>query len=158
MRGRYYEELKIGDTYEHGPGRTISEFENTLITLLTCNLQYLHLNADRAKETEFGERLIHSGFTMSIVIGQHVQDVTLNTTVANLGMEEVMFPNPVFVGDTIYSETEVLDKRLSESRDDSGIVTFLHKGYNQEGDLICECKRAALMLFEDPENPPNPEE
>ncbi|MHB9286962.1 MaoC family dehydratase [Halobacteriales archaeon Cl-PHB] len=152
MRGRYYEELEVGDTYEHEPGRTISEFENTLITLLTCNLQPLHLNAEVASETEFGERLVHSGYTMSIVIGQHVQDVTLNTTVANLGMEEVTFPNPVFIGDTIYSKTEVLDKRLSESRKDSGIVTYQHVGYNQEGDVICRCKRTALMLREAAKN------
>jgi acyl dehydratase len=150
--------MEVGDVFEHGPGRTISEFENTLITLLTCNLQGLHLNADMAADTEFGERIVHSGYTMSIIVGQHVQDVTLSTTVANLGMTDVVFPHPVFVGDTLYSETEVLEKRLSESRDDSGVVTFEHRGYNQAGELVCELKRTALMLHEpNDEDGPDPD-
>lgn len=147
-RGLYYEEMEVGDVYEHRPGRTVSEFDNTLWSLLSVNLQPLHLNADFAEETEFGERLVNSMFTLSTVVGLQVKDLTLGTTVANLGFEEITFPNPVFVGDTLYAETEVLDKRESDSRDDSGIVTFQHRGHTQDDDLVCQCKRTALMLHE----------
>jgi len=146
-RGRYYEELEVGETYEHRPGRTVTEFDNTLWTLLSVNIQPLHINADFASRSEFGQRLVNSMLTMSVVIGLQVHDITLGTTVANLGFEEVEFPEPVFIGDTLYSETEVLDKRRSESRDDSGIVIFQHRGKNQDGDIVCRCKRAGLMLL-----------
>lgn len=146
-RGMYYEELKAGETYEHRPGRTVTEFDNTLWTLLSVNLQPLHINADFASRTEFGQRLVNSMFTMSVVVGLQVHDITLGTTVANLGFEEVQFPEPVFIGDTLYAETEVLEKRRSDSLDDSGIVHFEHRGRNQDGDVVCRCKRAGLMLY-----------
>lgn len=151
QRGKYYEELSVGQVYEHRPGRTVTEFDNTLWTLLSVNLQPLHLDAHYSAETEFGERLVNSMFTLAVVNGMQVDHITLGTTVANLGFEEIEFPRPVFAGDTIYSETEVLSKRLSESRDDSGIVSFEHRGHNQNDDLVCRCKRTALMLH-DPEN------
>lgn len=147
-RGKYYEELNVGDVYQHRPGRTVTEFDNTLWSLLTVNLQPLHLDANFSKDTEFGERLINSIFTLGVVTGMQVHDLTLGTTVANLGFEEIEFPRPVFAGDTIYAETEILDKRLSQSRDDSGIVQFEHRGHNQDGEVICTCKRAGLMLLE----------
>ena len=147
-RGKYYDELEIGDVYEHRPGRTVSEFDNTLWSLLSVNLQPLHLDANFAESTEFNQRLVNSMFTLSTVVGLQVHDLTLGTTVANLGFEEISFPHPVFIGDTLYAETEVLDKRLSESRDDSGIVTFEHRGMNQDGELVCTCERTALMLLE----------
>jgi len=148
-RGLYYEELEEGEVYEHRPGRTISQFDNTLWTLLSMNTQPLHLDAEFAKDTEFGERIVNSMFTLAVVCGLQVDDITLGTTVANLGFEEIHFPAPVFVGDTLYGKTEVLSKRLSESHEDSGIVKFEHRGHTQDGDLVCECKRAALMLHED---------
>jgi len=148
-RGKYYEELEVGDVYEHRPGRTVTEADNTMWSLLTVNLQPLHIDAHHSKDTPFGERLVNSIFTLGVVTGMQVHDLTLGTTVANLGFEEIAFPNPVFAGDTIYAETEILDKRLSDSRDDSGIVQFKHRGHNQDGDLICECQRAALMYHEE---------
>lgn len=147
-RGKYYEELEVGDVYEHRPGRTVSEFDNTLWSLLSVNLQPLHLDAHFSEGTEFGQRLVNSMFTLSTVVGLQVHDLTLGTTVANLGFEEIAFPNPVFIGDTLYAETEVLEKRLSDSRDDSGIVTFEHRGHTQDGELVCECKRIALMRLQ----------
>lgn len=147
-RGKYYEELEVGDVYEHRPGRTVTEFDNTMWSLLSVNLQPLHLDAHFSSETEFGQRLVNSMFTLSTVVGLQVYDLTLGTTVANLGFEEITFPHPVFIGDTLYAETEVLEKRLSESRDDSGIVTFEHRGYTQDEELVCECMRAALMRLQ----------
>ncbi|MFC4540342.1 MaoC family dehydratase [Halosolutus amylolyticus] len=144
-RGKYYEELEVGDIYEHRPGRTMTEFDNTLWTLSSLNMQPLHLDRHFAEETEFGERLMNSMFTLSVVVGAQVTDLTMGTTVANLGFEEISFPRPVFVGDTVYSETEIIDKRTSESRDDSGIVTFEHRGINQDGETVCSCTRVALM-------------
>jgi acyl dehydratase len=153
-RGKYYDELTIGDVYEHRPGRTMTEFDNTLWTLLSQNMQPLHLDSEYAAETEFGERLMNSMFTLSVVVGAQVADLTMGTTVANLGFEEISFPRPVFVGDTVYAETEIVDKRESDSRDDSGIVTFEHRGINQDDEVVCTCTRIALMKFApDDENP-----
>lgn len=146
-RGLYYEELDTETTYHHKPGRTVTEFDNVLWTLLSMNLQPLHLDAQFAEETEFGERLINSMFTLSTVVGLQVNDLTLGTTVANLGFEDVRFPHPMFIGDTLRAETDVVDKRRSESRDDAGVVTFEHRGKNQHDDLVCECTRVALMRY-----------
>jgi acyl dehydratase len=150
-RGRYYGELEIGEVYEHQPGRTITEFDNTLFSLLTCNDQPLHVDAHYSQDTEFGQRIVNSMLTLSIVGGLAVRDMTLGTTVAALTTKNIEFPNPVFAGDTIYSETEVVDKRLSESRDDSGIVHFEQRGRNQHGDLVCKREKANLV-FLSPEN------
>ncbi|WP_254525836.1 MaoC family dehydratase [Natrinema caseinilyticum] len=147
-RGKYYEELDVGDVYEHRPGRTVTEFDNTLWSLLSVNLQPLHLDAHFSEGSEFGQRLVNSMFTLSTVVGLQVHDLTLGTTVGNLGFEEISFPHPVFIGDTLYAETEIVDKRLSESREDDGIVTFEHRGYNQDGELVCECTRIGLMHTE----------
>lgn len=147
-RGLYYEEMEEGEVYEHRPGRTVTEFDNTLWTLLTVNLQPLHIDKEFAGDAQFGRRLVNSIFTLGYVVGVSVKDLTLGTTVANLGFERTRFPNPVFHGDTLYSETEIVEKRLSESRDDSGIVTFEHRGHNQDGDLVCESERAGLMLLQ----------
>jgi acyl dehydratase len=146
-RGKYYEELTVGDVYEHRPGRTMTEFDNTLWTLLSQNMQPLHLDREYAAETEFGERLMNSMFTLSVVVGAQVADLTMGTTVANLGFEEISFPRPVFIGDTVYAETEIVEKRTSDSRDDSGIVTFEHRGVNQDDEIVCTCTRIALMKF-----------
>lgn len=148
-RGLYYEELDTETTYHHQPGRTVTEFDNVLWTLLSMNLQPLHLDAQFAEETEFGERLVNSMFTLSTVVGLQVNDLTLGTTVANLGFEDVRFPHPMFVGDTLRAETDVVDKRRSESRDDAGVVTFEHRGKNQHDDLVCECTRVALMRYQE---------
>jgi acyl dehydratase len=147
--GKYYEELEPGDVYEHAPGRTITEFETTMWTVLAMNTQPLHINADAAAKTEFGQRVVPGTLVLSLVLGMQVSDITLGTTVANLGFENVKFHNPTFIGDTIYSETAVLRKRESESRDDSGVVVFEHRGYNQNEELVCTCERPALMLHED---------
>lgn len=152
-RGKYYEELTVGDVYEHRPGRTMTEFDNTLWTLLSQNMQPLHLDRHFAAETEFGERLMNSMFTLSVVVGAQVADLTMGTTVANLGFEEIAFPCPVFIGDTVYAETEIVDKRTSESRDDSGVVTFEHRGTNQDDEVVCTCTRVALMKFAPEEEP-----
>lgn len=147
-RGKYYEELSIGDIYEHRPGRTMTEFDNSLWTLLSMNMQPLHLDRHFAEETEFGERLINSMFTLSCIVGAQVSDLTMGTTVANLGFEEISFDQPVFVGDTLYAETEIVNKRESNSRDDSGVVTFEHRGKNQDGEIVCKCTRIALMKYQ----------
>jgi len=146
-RGKYYEELTVGDVYEHRPGRTMTEFDNTLWTLLSQNMQPLHLDRHFAEETEFGERLMNSMFTLSLVVGAQVSDLTMETTIANLGFGEISFPRPVFIGDTIYAETEIVEKRTSDSRDDSGVVTFKHYGKNQDGEVVCDCTRVALMKY-----------
>lgn len=148
-RGLYYEELDTETTYHHQPGRTVTEFDNVLWTLLSMNLQPLHLDAQFAEQTEFGERLVNSMFTLSTVVGLQVNDLTLGTTVANLGFEDVRFPHPMFIGDTLRAETDVIEKRRSESRDDAGVVTFEHRGKNQRDDLVCECTRVALMRYQE---------
>jgi acyl dehydratase len=146
MTGMYYEEFEIGARYEHQPGRTVFEADNLLFSTLSMNPQPLHLNADFASKSQFGQILVNSVFTMATVIGLSVGDTTLGTTVGNLGFEETRFPNPVFLGDTIYSSTVVTDKRESKSRPDWGIVTFEHQGHNQRGELICTCVRKGMML------------
>lgn len=151
-RGLYYGELDTETTYHHHPGRTVTEFDNVLWTLLSMNLQPLHLDAQFAEETEFGERLVNSMFTLSTVVGLQVNDLTLGTTVANLGFEDVRFPHPMFIGDTLRAETDVIEKRRSESRDDAGVVTFEHRGKNQHDDIVCECTRVALMQYQEPKD------
>lgn len=146
-RGLYYEELEEDVIYEHTPGRTISATDNNLFTLMAVCIQPLHINQDFAEGTIHGERVVSSMLTMAICVGMQVHDLTLGTTLGNLSYEEVKFPQPVFIGDTLYAETEVLDKRLSESRDDSGVVRFEHRGYNQNDELVFECERVGLMMI-----------
>ncbi|WP_016881719.1 MULTISPECIES: MaoC family dehydratase [unclassified Rhodococcus (in: high G+C Gram-positive bacteria)] len=145
-RGKFFDELVIGDVYVHRPGRTVTEADNLLFTTLTMNTQSLHLDAAFAETREFGQRLVNSLFTMSTVVGLSVADLTEGTTVANLGFSEIAFASPVFIGDTVTAETEVLAKRESSSRPGQGIVTFEHRGHNQRGELVCTARRAALVL------------
>lgn len=144
-RGRYYEELEPGEVFRHRPGRTVGEADNVLFSTLTMNTQSLHLDEAFAAGTEFGQRLVNSMFTLSTMIGLSVSDLTEGTTVANLGFDAVQFPRPLFHGDTIYAETEVMDKRLSRSRGDNGIVAFEHRATNQHGDVVAVARRTALM-------------
>jgi len=146
MSGLYFEEFSVGQVFDHPIRRTVTETDNVLITTLTHNPAALHLDAETMKGTEFGQVLVNSCFTLSLMVGISVNDTTHGTTVANLGWDEVRFPKPVFVGDTLRIRTEVLDVRESRSRPDNGIVVFEHRAYNQHDDLVGSCKRSALML------------
>jgi acyl dehydratase len=145
QRGLYFEDLDIDVVYRHSPGRTVEAYDNTLFSTMTMNPQSLHLNAHAAEDTQFGQRLVNSMFTLSTLIGLSVGQLTQQTTVANLGFEHVAFPKPVFAGDTLYAETTVVGKRESKSRPDVGIVTFLHIARNQHGDNVAEARRNAMM-------------
>lgn len=144
-RGKWLGELVAGDVYRHRPGRTVTEADNVLFTTLTMNTQSLHLDAAFAADQEFGQRLVNSLFTMSVVVGLSVADLTEGTTVANLGFSEISFPAPVFIGDTLYAETEVVAVRPSSSRPGQGVVTFEHRGRNQRDEPVCVARRAALI-------------
>jgi acyl dehydratase len=144
--GKYFEEFKVGETFQHQPGRTVTETDNLLVTTLTMNVQPLHLDAEFGKKAEFGRILVNSIFTLGLAVGLSVGDLTLGTTVGNLGFEKVEFPKPVFVGDTLYAESEVLEVRPSKSRPDWGIVILEHRARNQRNETVVRCKRAALML------------
>jgi acyl dehydratase len=146
MRGLYFEEFEVGAVYEHAFRRTVTEMDNIMFTSLTMNVQPLHLDAEFAKNTIHGQRLFNSLFTLALIGAFHVPELTMGTTLGNLGYEEVRFPNPVFHGDTLRGETTILSKRLSKSRDDSGIVMFEHRGYNQRDELVVTCRRAGLMM------------
>jgi len=146
-RGRFYDEMEVGDIFRHKPGRTITEADNVLFTTLTMNSQSLHLDAEVAAQSEFGQRLVNSLMTLAIICGVSVGDTTEGTTIANLGFGQILFPAPVFIGDTLYSETEVIDKRPSKSRPGQGIVTLEHRGKNQNGVLVASAQRSALVKF-----------
>ncbi len=146
MRGLYYEEFEVGRVYKHPFRRTVTEMDNVLFTSLTMNLQPLHLDEEFAKTTIHGRRVLNSLFTLALTGAFHVPELTMGTTLGNLGYEEVRFPHPVFHGDTLRSETKILDKRPSKSRPDAGIVWFEHRGFNQDDVLICYNRRAALMM------------
>lgn len=143
--GKWFEELTVGLVVEHALTRTVTETDNVLFTTLTLNPQPLHLDHEFAAATEFGKPLVNSFFTLGLVGGITVLETTHGTTIANLGMDETVFPAPVFVGDTIHAETEVVAARASKSRPDAGIVTFEHRGFNQRGELVCRSRRSALM-------------
>lgn len=144
--GKYYEELETGVVYKHSITRTVTETDNLLFTSLTHNMAWLHLDDEYCKTQMFGKRLVNSNFTLSLVAGVQVMDLTLGTTLANLGYSEVKFPNPVFIGDTIYTETEVISKRESKSRPNAGIVDFETRGLNQRGEIVVTLKRSGLMI------------
>jgi acyl dehydratase len=146
MPGRYFDEWQVGDTVAHAITRTVTETDNVLISTLTHNPQPLHLDHEAAAKTEFGKPLVNSCFTFSLMIGVSVADTTLGTLVANLGYDQLKFPHPVFVGDTLRSETECIGVRESKSRPNTGIVTWAHRSFNQKGELVCECTRSALLL------------
>ncbi|HEV3096551.1 MAG TPA: MaoC family dehydratase [Candidatus Dormibacteraeota bacterium] len=143
-RGRFFEDFKVGDVYRHAIGRTLSETDNTWFTLLTCNTNEIHFNADYAARTEFGRPLMNSCLTLSLVTGLSVDDISQNS-VANLGWDKVTLPAPVFAGDTIYAESEVLETRPSKSRPGQGIVRVRTKGFNQDGAVVIEFERTVLV-------------
>jgi acyl dehydratase len=143
--GLYLEDFEVGRTFEHAIRRTVTETDNLLFSCLTHNPQPLHIDHHFAAQTEWGRPLVNSIFTLGLMIGVSVDDTTLGTTVGNLGMTEVKFPRPVFVGDTLNATTEVLSRRESRSRPDAGIVEFVHRAYNQRGELVAECRRQAMM-------------
>ena len=145
MPGLYYEQFSVGQMFDHPIRRTITETDNVLLTTMTHNPAALHLDADYMKGTEFGKPLVNSCLTLSFMVGISVNDTTHGTAVANLGWDEVRFPKPLFHGDTIRVESEVLEMRESKSRPDNGIVIFAHRAYNQDGELVGSCKRTALM-------------
>ncbi len=146
MAGLFFEEFAVGMTFKHSIRRTITEADNVFFTAMTHNPAALHLDEEYAKQTEFGTRIVNSCLTLAFMVGISVGETTLGTTVANLGWDEVRFPKPLFHGDTIHVETEVLELRASKSRPDNGIVIFLHRTFNQKNELVASCKRSALML------------
>lgn len=146
MAGKYFDELEVGMTIRHSLGRTITEMDNVLFSTLTMNPQPLHLNEDFASKTQFGQRIVNGIFTLGVVVGLTVGELTDGTIVANLGYERVYHPHPVFHGDTVYVETEVLEKRESKSKPDRGIVRLKHLGKNQRGEVVCEVERSVLFL------------
>jgi acyl dehydratase len=147
MPGIYFDELAVGQTFKHSIRRTVTESDNVLFSALTHNPAYLHLDEEYCRtQTEFGQRLVNSVFTLGLMVGISVGDTTLGTAVANLGWDEVRFPQPVFHGDTLRVETEVVELRDSKSRPNAGIVTFLHRAYNQRDELVAHCKRSGLQL------------
>ena len=143
-RGRFYEDFEVGDVYEHPLGRTVTETDNIWFTLLTQNTAPIHFDSNYAAQTEFEKPLVDSTFTVALVTGQSVTDVSQNV-MANLGWDEIRLPNPVFEGDTIYSQSEVLEKRESRSRENVGIVTVKTTGYNQDGKVVITFKRTIMV-------------
>ena len=146
MSGLYYEDFEIGRRFEHKVHRTVTETDNLLFSALTMNPAALHLDAEYMKDTAYGKPLVNSVFTLGLMVGISIYDTTFGTTVANLGWEDVRFPKPVFVGDTLRIETTVLAMRESQSRKDAGIVTLGHKAFNQRKEEVASCRRVALML------------
>jgi acyl dehydratase len=146
MAGKWFDELAVGDVFDHPIRRTLTETDNILFSAMTHNPAQLHLDEEYCRtQTEFGQRLVNSAFTLGLMVGISVGDTTLGTAVANLGWDEVRFPKPVFHGDTLRVETEVIELRESKSRPDQGVVTFAHRAYNQHGDLVAQCRRSGLQ-------------
>jgi itaconyl-CoA hydratase len=146
--GRFFEDFEIGDVYQHPLGRTVSEADNTWFTLLTMNTNQMHFNAPYAERSEFGRPLVVSTLTIAIAVGQSVTDITQNAF-ANLGWDEIRMTHPVFAGDTLYSESVVLEKRESASRQHAGIVTVKTRGLNQDGDVVVTWKRSVMVYKRD---------
>ncbi|MFM0222978.1 MaoC family dehydratase [Paraburkholderia dipogonis] len=145
MAGLYFEDFEIGRIFDHPWSRTVTETDNVLFSCLTLNVQPLHIDAEFASKTEFGKPLVNSLFTLGLLIGMTVNDTTIGTTIGNLGMSEVTFPNPVFHGDTIRARTTVLTLRESRSRPNAGLVEFEHIATKQTGEKVCRCVRTAMM-------------
>ena len=146
MPGRYFDEWQVGDRIDHAITRTVTETDNLLISTLTHNPQPMHLDREVAAQSEFGQPLVNSVFTFGLMIGVSVADTTLGTLVANLGYDKLVFPNPVFIGDTLRSKSECVAVRESKSLPHAGIVTWAHRSFNQRDELVCECTRTALLL------------
>ncbi|MDE8344187.1 MAG: MaoC family dehydratase [Acidocella sp.] len=145
MAGKYYEQFELGEILRHELRRTVTETDNLLITTLTHNPQPLHLDAEFASQSEFGKIVVNGLFTFSLMVGLSVADTTLATLVANVGYDAVIMPKPVFIGDTLRAETTVLSKRGSKSRPAAGLVIFEHRMFNQRDEMVCQCKRTALL-------------
>ena len=145
MPGLFFEEFSVGQTFDHTIRRTITEADNVWFSTLTHNPAPLHIDAEYMKGTEFGKPIVNSCLTLGFMVGISIGDTTVGTTVANLGWDEVRFPRPLFHGDTIHVQTEVLELRDSKSRPENGIVIFAHRAYNQHDELVGECRRSALM-------------
>jgi acyl dehydratase len=146
MVGRFFDEWQVGDVVAHAITRTVTETDNVLVSALTHNPQPMHLDHEVAAGSEFGKPLVNSIYTFGLMVGVSVSDTTLGTLIANLGYDKLIFPSPVFVGDTLRSESECLEVRESKSRPNAGIVTWEHRSYNQRGELVCKCTRSALLL------------
>ncbi len=147
MPGLYYDQFEIGMIFDHPIRRTVTETDNVLFTAMTHNPALLHLDEEYCRtETEFGQRIVNSCFTLGLMVGITVGDTTLGTTIANLGWNDVRFPKPLFHGDTIHVRTTVLEMRESKSRPTQGIVTFLHEAFNQKDELVGTCQRSGLMM------------
>lgn len=145
MAGRWFDEWQVGDQLEHELRRTVTETDNLLMSVLTHNPQPLHLDAEAAAASEFGRILVNGTFTFALLIGLSVGDTTVGTLVANLGYDKVTMPKPVFIGDTMHAQTEVVELKDSRSRPTAGIVTFRHRLLNQRNEIVCECLRMALL-------------
>jgi acyl dehydratase len=145
MSGRCYEQFQVGEVIQHALHRTVTETDNLMICVLTHNPQPLHLDAEYAAATEFGRVVVNGIFTFGLMIGISVGDTTLGTLVANLGYDGVVMPKPVFIGDTLRCETTIIDKRESRSRPNAGLVVFGHRALNQRDEVVCECRRTALL-------------
>ncbi|OYW87824.1 MAG: dehydratase [Sphingobium sp. 32-64-5] len=145
MAGRFFDQWAIGDHLVHDIRRTVTETDNLLFSTMTHNPQPLHIDAEAARASEFGQILVNGTFTFALMIGLSVGDTTLGTLIANLGYDRLVMPAPVFIGDTLRAETDVTDLRPSQSRPGAGIVTFTHRLLNQRDELVCQCLRMALM-------------
>jgi len=150
QHGLYFEECEVGARYLHRPGRTVTEADNVLFSSLTMNTQALHLDAAYSATQPFGQRLMNSMWTLATMVGASVTQITQGTLVAQLGLTDISFPAPLFHGDTLYTETEILDARRSASRPGQGIVTMRHTGRNQDGVVVATATRVALMWCKDP--------
>ena len=146
MSGKYYEELEIGQHFKHANGRTVTEMDNVMFSMLTMNTQPLHCNEDFSAKTQFGQRIVNGIFILGLVTGLGVADLTEGTIVATVGYDKVVSPHPTFHGDTIYAESEVIEKRESKSRPDVGIVRLKHWGKKPDGTVVIEFERTALFL------------
>ena len=146
MPGKYFEDLEVGQQFKHALGRTVTEMDNVLFSSLTMNTQPLHVNEDFARQTEFGQRIVNGIFILGLVVGLSVPELTEGTIVATLGYDRVVSPHPVFHGDTIYAETEVLEKRDSKSRPEVGIVRLKQRGRKSDGTIVIELERTAMFL------------
>jgi acyl dehydratase len=147
MPGYYFDELEVGRVYQHAIRRTVTETDNVLFSTMTHNPAPLHIDHEYMRtQSEFGRPLVNSFFTLGLIVGISINDITLGTTVANLGIEEARFPSPLFVGDTVHVESEVIALRPSRSRPTNGILTLEHRGYNQADVLVATCRRNVLLL------------
>jgi len=145
VAGRYFDQWQVADRVEHELHRTVTETDNLLFSTLTHNPQPLHIDAEYAAKSEFGRILVNGTFTFALMVGLTVYDTTLGTLIANLGYDKLQMPNPVFIGDTLRAQTEVIELRPSRSRPTAGIATFRHKLLNQRDEVVCECLRMALL-------------